>query len=95
MVESTSALLGDFVTLYQEREFHRKRLTELKQQALQTQSETDIETNILRAQMLGMSRSRARPPGEGVARRAGTDNQEPKKRRPSTLSRPARRMRLS
>ncbi len=54
MVESASALLGHFVTLYQEREFHRKRLTQLEQQALQTQSETDIETNILRAQMLGL-----------------------------------------
>ncbi len=54
MVESASALLGDFVALYQEREFHRKRLAHLEQQALKTQSETDIETNILRAQMLGL-----------------------------------------
>ncbi len=54
MVESASALLGDFVTLYQEREFHRKRLAQLEQQALQTHSETDIETNVLRAQMLGL-----------------------------------------
>ena len=47
MVELASALLGDFVTLYQEREFHRKRLTQLEQQALPPQSETDTETNIL------------------------------------------------
>ncbi len=45
---------GDFVTLYQEREVHRKQLAHLEQQALKTQSETDIETNILRAQMAGL-----------------------------------------
>ncbi len=54
MVESASALLGDFVTLYQEREFHRKRLVQLEQQALEAQSVTDVETNILRDQMLGL-----------------------------------------
>ncbi len=54
MVEAASAHLEDFVALYKEREFHRKRLTQLEQQALQTQSETDIQTNILRVQMLGL-----------------------------------------
>ncbi len=47
MVEEASALLGDFVALYQEREFHRKWLAQLEQQALKTHSETDIKTNIL------------------------------------------------
>ncbi len=47
MVESASALLGDFVTLYQEREFHRKRLIQLEQQVLEAQSATDVEINIL------------------------------------------------
>ena len=47
IVDDASALLGDFVTLYQERGVHQKRLTHLEQQALKTQNETDIETNIL------------------------------------------------
>ncbi len=54
MVEDASALLGDFVTLYQEREVHKKKLAHLEQQTRMTQSETDIETNILRAQMAGL-----------------------------------------
>ncbi len=54
MVEEASALLGDFVALYQEREVHKKRLARLEQRARMTQSETDIETNILRAQMAGL-----------------------------------------
>ena len=36
MVEHASALLGDFVILYQEREFHCRRLAQLEQQALET-----------------------------------------------------------
>ena len=53
MVKYASALLGDFVVLYQEREFHRRRLALLEQQALETQDQTDAETNILRAQLMG------------------------------------------
>ncbi len=41
------------MTLYQEREFHRRRLAQLEQQALETQNHTDAETNILRAQLAG------------------------------------------
>ncbi len=55
MVEHASALLVDFVTLYQEREFHRKRLVQLEQQALEAQSASDVETNILRARILGLN----------------------------------------
>ncbi len=54
IVEEASALLEDFVTLYQERQVHRKRLAHLQLQALKMQSETDIETNTLRAQMAGL-----------------------------------------
>ncbi len=54
MVEHSSALLWDFVILYQERKFHRRRLAQLEQQALETQDATDAETNILRAQLLGL-----------------------------------------
>ncbi len=53
MLKYASALLGDFMALYQEREFHRRRLAQLEQQALETQDHTDAETNILRAQLAG------------------------------------------
>ncbi len=53
MVKYASALLGDFMALYQEREFHRRRLAQLEQQALETHDHTDTETNILRAQLPG------------------------------------------
>ncbi len=54
MVEHASALLGDFVILYQEPEFHQRRLAQLEQQALETQDATDAEINVLLAQMLGL-----------------------------------------
>ncbi len=54
MVEHASALLGDFVVLYQEREFHHRRLAQLEQQALEAQNASNAETNVLRAQMLGL-----------------------------------------
>ena len=53
MLKYASALLGDFMVLYQEREFHRRRLDQLEQQAMETQDHTDAETNILRAQLAG------------------------------------------
>ena len=55
MVESAFALLGDCVVLYQEREFHHKRLVQLEQQALEAQSALDVKTNIPRAQILGLN----------------------------------------
>ncbi len=54
MLEDASALLGDFVALYQQREVHKRRQAHLEQQARMTQSEADIEANILRAQMAGL-----------------------------------------
>ncbi len=54
MVEHASALLGDFVVLYHERKFHRRRLAQLEQQALEAQDVMDTETNVLRAQMSGL-----------------------------------------
>ncbi len=53
MVKDASALLGDFMVLYQEREFHRRRLAQLEQQAMETQNHTDAKTNILQAQLAG------------------------------------------
>ena len=53
MLKYASALLGDFMVLYQEREFHCRRLAQLEQQALETQDHTDAETNILWAQLVG------------------------------------------
>ena len=53
MVKHASALLGDFMVLYQEREFHRRRLGQLEQQALGTQNQNDAETQVLRAQLSG------------------------------------------
>ncbi len=53
MLKYASALLGDFMVVYQEREFHRRRLAQLEKQALETQDHTDAETNILRAQLAG------------------------------------------
>ncbi len=47
-------MLGDFVPQYQEREVDKKRLAHLEQQARMTQSEADIEANILQAQMAGL-----------------------------------------
>ena len=41
------------MVLYQECEFHRQRLAQLEQQALKTQDQTDAETIILRAQLVG------------------------------------------
>ncbi len=54
MVKYASALLGDFMVLYQEREFHRRRLAQLEQQALEAQDQTDAETNILPVQLAGL-----------------------------------------
>ncbi len=53
MVEHASALLGDFMTLYQEREVNRRRLAQLDQQALEAKGQRDAETTILRAQLAG------------------------------------------
>ncbi len=53
MLKYASALLGDFIVLYQEREFHRRRLAQLDQQAMEAKNQTDAETNILRAQLAG------------------------------------------
>ncbi len=53
MLKYASALLGDFMTLYQEREFHCRSLAQLEQQALETKDHTDAETNFLRAQLAG------------------------------------------
>ncbi len=41
------------MVLYQELEFHHRRLAQLEQQALETQDQTDAEINILRAQLAG------------------------------------------
>ncbi len=41
------------MVLYQEREFHCRRLAQLEQQALETRDYTDAETNILQAQLAG------------------------------------------
>ncbi len=53
MTKYAYTLLGDFMVLYQEREFHCRRLAQLEQQALETRDYTDAETNILRAQLAG------------------------------------------
>ncbi len=53
MVDHASALLGDFMTLYQEREVNRRRLAQLDQQALEAKDQRDAETTILRAQLAG------------------------------------------
>ncbi len=53
MLKHASALLGDFMVLYQEREFHRRRLAQLEHQAMETRNRSDAETNILRAQLAG------------------------------------------
>ncbi len=53
MLEHASDLLGDFMVLYQEREFHHRRLAQLDQQAMEAKNHTDAETNILRAQLAG------------------------------------------
>ncbi len=54
MVEHASVLLGDSVVPYQEREFHRRRLAQLEQQALEAQDAMDAETNVMQAQMSGL-----------------------------------------
>ncbi len=56
MVDHASALLGDFVALYQEREVHRRRLAQLDQQAMEAKDHRDAESNILRAQLAGARR---------------------------------------
>ncbi len=53
VLKYASALLGDFMVLYQEREFHHRRLAQLEQQAMETKDHTDAETNILQAQLAG------------------------------------------
>ncbi len=53
MVDHASALLGDFMTFYQEREVNRRRLAQLDQQALEAKDQRDAETTILRAQLAG------------------------------------------
>ncbi len=53
MVDHASALLGDFVALYQEREVNRRRIAQLNQQAMEAKNHRDAETNILRAQLAG------------------------------------------
>ncbi len=51
MLEHASALLGDFMALYQEHEVHRRRLAQLDQQAMEAKNYRDAETNILWAQL--------------------------------------------
>ncbi len=41
------------MVLYQEREFHRRRLAQLDQQVMEAKNHRDAETNILRAQLAG------------------------------------------
>ncbi len=53
MVDHASALLGDFVALYQEREVNQRRIAQLNQQAMEAKNYRDAETNILRAQLAG------------------------------------------
>ncbi len=53
MVDHASALLGDFVALYQEHEVNRRRIAQLNQQAMEAKNHRDAETNILRAQPAG------------------------------------------
>ncbi len=53
MVDHASALLGDFMALYQEREVNRRRLAQLDQQAMEAKDQRDAETNILQAQLAG------------------------------------------
>ncbi len=53
MSDHASALLGDFMVLYQEREVHRRRLAQLDQQAMEAKNHRDAETNILWAQLAG------------------------------------------
>ncbi len=53
MVDHASALLGDFVALYEEREVNRRRIAQLNQQATEAKNHRDAETNILRAQLAG------------------------------------------
>ncbi len=53
MVDHASALLGDFVALYQEREVNRRKTGQLSQQAMEAKDHWDAETNILRAQLAG------------------------------------------
>ncbi len=53
MVDHASALLGDFMTLYQECEVNRRRLAQLDQQAMEAKNRRDAETTILRAQLAG------------------------------------------
>ena len=53
MVDHASALLGDFVELYQERDVNRRKLAQLNQQAMEAKNYRDAETNILRAQLAG------------------------------------------
>ena len=53
MLKHASALLGDSIVLYQEREFHCRRLAQLEHQAMETKNRLDAETNILRAQLAG------------------------------------------
>ncbi len=43
MVKYASALLGDFMVLYQEWQFHRRRLAQLEQQALEAQDQPSRE----------------------------------------------------
>ncbi len=45
MVDHASALLGDFMALYQEREVNRRRLAQLDQQAVESKDQRDAETN--------------------------------------------------
>ena len=53
MSDHASALLGDFMALYQEREVNRGRIAQLDQQAMEAKNYRDAETNILRAQLAG------------------------------------------
>ncbi len=54
MLEDTSALLGDFVALYQEWDIHKMQLLYLEQRAKLTKGEAEIEANVLRAEVVGL-----------------------------------------
>ncbi len=54
MLEDASALLGDFVTLYQEQEVHRMQFAYMEQRVKMSKGAVEIEANLLLAEVAGL-----------------------------------------
>ncbi len=64
MLEDASALLGDFVVLYQERNIHRMQILTLERRVTRTRSETEVTEAVLHTEVAGVRQELCQAQGE-------------------------------